>query len=130
MAQYLNGVKDIRPLAFDDKDIHTKSPVYIVGPAAPTDFKLRIISRVKKAGLRYRSFDPQEQGRMSASEAINNVASSHGVIVPFLGANNPEAPVHNIRAAFVAGLAYGMEKEALLLQEGDEPQGQRINKLL
>ena len=29
--------------------------------------------------------------------------------------------VHNLRAAFIAGLADGMNKESLLLQQGDEP---------
>jgi energy-coupling factor transporter ATP-binding protein EcfA2 len=32
-----------------------------------------------------------------------------------------DAPVHNFRAAFVAGLAIGMGKPLLLLQEGEEP---------
>ena len=29
--------------------------------------------------------------------------------------------MHNVRAAFIAGLAHGMNKELLLLQQGDEP---------
>jgi hypothetical protein len=70
--------------------------------------------------LHYRSFDPEEHGRLSAREAIRQVAASHGVVVPLIPKNRKDATVHNNRAAFVAGLATGMEK-VLLLQKGEDP---------
>ncbi|HEY1381948.1 MAG TPA: hypothetical protein VGF55_34440, partial [Gemmataceae bacterium] len=121
LAKFLKGVADTRPLPFDANAINVKAPVYVVQQGAATDYKVKITSRLKKAGLRYRSFDPTEQGRMSASDAIANVAASHGIIVPFLGLSSTEAAAHNIRAAFVAGLGYGMEKVTLLIQQGDDP---------
>jgi hypothetical protein len=71
--------------------------------------------------LFYRSFDPAEHGRLSALEAIENIATSHGVVIPLLPNHYVNAHVHNLRGAFVAGLAEGMEKLLLFLQPGDDP---------
>lgn len=46
---------------------------------------------------------------------------SHGVIIPLLPQHFVESTVHNLRAAFVAGVTLGMEKPLLLLQSGDDP---------
>jgi molybdopterin-guanine dinucleotide biosynthesis protein len=54
-------------------------------------------------------------------EAINHVASSLGVVVPLLSADKVDAAVHNIRAAFIAGLSHGMNKLTLILQDRDGP---------
>jgi hypothetical protein len=85
------------------------------------DLDIHLISGIKKAKLFFRSFDAEEQGRMSAQDAIKNVAMSHGVIVPLLPQSRKESQIHNIRSAFVAGLAMGMDKELLFLQFGDTP---------
>jgi hypothetical protein len=114
-------VEDSRPLEFDASDINGRAPVYVVTPRHKTDPEIRMISRIKKARLQFRSFDPEEQGRLSAIDAISNVAQSHGIVVPLLSANRDEAEVHNMRAAFIAGLAHGMEKEILILQSGEDP---------
>src|SRR4029078_1187596 len=53
--------------------------------------------------------------------ALKDVTISHGVVVPLVSSHRNDAQVHNLRAAFVAGLANGMEKELLLLQFGDDP---------
>ena len=53
---------------------------------------------------------------MAALEAISHVASAHGVLVPLLPPYIRDAEIHNIRAAFVAGLAHGMELPTLILQ--------------
>jgi hypothetical protein len=79
------------------------------------------MARIKKARLRFRQFDPEEQSRLRAGEAIDNVAESHGVVTVLLPRDRVDAVVHNYRAAFVAGLALGLEKELLLLQHGDDP---------
>lgn len=46
---------------------------------------------------------------------------SHGVIIPLMSAQYKGAKVHNLRAAFVAGLTKAMGKTLLLLQSGDDP---------
>ena len=58
------------------------APVYILQLPFNIDAQTRIIARVKKARLRFRSFDPTEQSRLAAPEAIESVASSFGIIVP------------------------------------------------
>jgi hypothetical protein len=90
-------------------------------PRTKTDLDIHLISRIKKAKLFFRSFDAEEQGRLSAQDAIRDVATSYGVIVPLLPPSRKDFQAHNIRGAFVAGLATGMDKEILLLQFGDGP---------
>lgn len=120
LADIITVLTDLRPLQ-TEYAVNQKSPVYVVLPRVKMDLDIHLISGVKKAKLFYRSFDGEEQGRMSAQDAIKNVAMSLGVVVPLLPDSRKDAQVHNIRAAFVAGLAMGMEKELLLLQFGDTP---------
>lgn len=121
LADFLLRIADVRPFQFDDKNIITRSPVYTLTPKFKTDTEIHIMARIKKARLKFRTFDPEEQGRLSGSDAIANVSRSHGVIIPLLSSNRSDADVHNIRAAFLSGLAHGMEKLLLLLQSGDDP---------
>ena len=98
-----------------------KAPVYLLETPHRGEAIGHIISRIKKARLQYRSFNPSEDIRMAASEAIKHVACSHGVVVPLLSPIMRDAKIHNIRAAFVAGLAHGLEKPKLMsrLQNSD-----------
>jgi hypothetical protein len=74
-----------------------------------------MISRLKKARYRYRSFIPGEDVRLSATDAIRQVASSSGVLVAIEDPGKAHALVHNIRSLFVAGLADGMGKPLVML---------------
>lgn len=121
LASFLRGVQSTAPLSFSSDHVNRKAPVFVVNPRDKTDLELRITSRIKKAMLQYRSFDPQEQPRLSAGNAIQQVAQSFGVVCPLLSQNRTECDAHNLRAAFVAGLAAGMEKTICLLQFGDDP---------
>jgi hypothetical protein len=120
LATYLAGLTDLAPLPIDES-INNTAPVYLVLPKMKTDAEIRAISRIKKARLRFRAFDPEEEGRLSAVEAIENISQSHGVITFVLSDDRVDAKVQNTRAAFVAGLAFGLEKELLILQHGDDP---------
>jgi hypothetical protein len=120
LASYLAELRDLTPLPIPES-VNTAAPVYLVLPKVKTDPEIRTISRIKKARLMFRTFDPDEQGRLGAGEAIENVAHSHGIVTLLLSGDRVDAPVHNFRAAFVAGLAMGMDKELLLLQNGEEP---------
>jgi hypothetical protein len=101
--------------------LNQKAPVYLVEPPHKTDWAERIISRIKKAGYIYRTFDPNESLRLSASEAIAQVSQSYGVVVPLLGDFSSGADIHNMRASFIAGLAHGMNKSVCIIQNGDAP---------
>ena len=82
---------------------------------------LAILARVKKTRLGFRSFIPQEEVRLSAVKAVDDISACIGAIIPLLPANFVDAEIHNIRAAFAAGLAFGLGKVTLILQPPDGP---------
>jgi hypothetical protein len=120
LAEALGGTKDLNPLAMPLRP-SLPLPLYLVMPKDVTDFEIRLQARVKKSRLGFRSFDPQEEGRLSSHAAIDNVAMSSGVVVPLLPQSRLDAVVHNIRAAFVSGLAAGAGIPLLLMQTGADP---------
>lgn len=101
--------------------LNIKAPVYLVDTPHRTDWSTRIVSRIKKAGFIFRTFDPNEAPRLSAYDAITQVAQSYGIVVPLLASNATGAAIHNMRAAFVAGLSDGMDKALCIVQSGDDP---------
>lgn len=101
--------------------LNQKAPVYLVEPPYKTDWAGRIISRIKKAGYIFRSFDPNETPRLSAYDAISQVAQSYGIVTPLLASTAKGYEIHNLQAAFVAGLADGMGKAVCIIQNGDDP---------
>jgi hypothetical protein len=121
LEKLLSTISDLSPLNIQDKPINIKAPVYILLPQIKGDIETYLISRIKKARLFYRSFDPEEHGRLSALEAIENIGSSHGVVIPLLPSYRVDSKVHNFRSAFLAGLAQAAGKLILFLQSGDDP---------
>jgi len=120
-AGLLSNISDLTALKIEDHQISTRTPVYILLPRMKGDAEIRVVSRLKKARLQFRSFDPEEQGRLSAREAIGNGVSSHGVVIPLLSKERVDATVHNLRAAFAAGLSNALDKQMLLLQPMGDP---------
>ncbi len=121
LVALLNGVTDTLPIPLSSYQVNSGSPVYLVVPRIKTDAEVRVLGRLKKARLQFRSFDPEEQGRLAALDAIENVAKSHGVVLSLLPRERVDAEVHNFRSAFVAGLTMAMERTLLLLQTGEDP---------
>lgn len=121
LGRIIERIKDVAPLAFDSHKVRMSSPLFVITPQVKTDAEIRLFARLKKARLEFRSYDPEESGRLDARTAIRSVAESHGVVVPLLANTHAEAGVHNQRGAFVIGLAHGMQKECLILQAGDDP---------
>lgn len=105
----------------DRPHLNVKAPVYLLEQKFKTDYATRITARIKKARYIYRSFDPNETPRLSAYDSINQVAQSYGVLVSLLAKETNGYKIHNLRAAFIAGLATGMNKAICILQHGDEP---------
>ncbi len=112
-----NGVDAIKT----QQKINTKAPMYLLDTKYKTDWATRVVSRIKKAGLLFRTFDSNESSRLPAQEAIDNVSQSLGVIVSLLGERIRDYKEHNMRAAFIAGLAEGMGKPHIILQDGESP---------
>ena len=91
-------------------------PVYLLQSSRTTDLLRRTTSGVKKImKLRFRTFNPQEIDRLTATEAFEHVAQSFGVIAIWHPADAPEAVKQNQRAAFVIGTARGLDIPYLLL---------------
>lgn len=96
-------------------------PLFILDTFAKTDFRNQIFHAVENSHLRFRSFDPAEVPRLSASQAIADVSASAGVIIPILSDDIVDAEVHNLRAAFLLGLCHGYNVEVLAIQYGNGP---------
>ena len=121
LSSFISTANKIKSIPIRAK-INTKSPVYLLYGLHKTDWMTRIVSRIKKSRFLFRTFDPNEQPRLAANEAISHVSQSLGVIVPLLPSTNVDASSHNMRGAFIAGLANGMNKALCLLQQrGDDP---------
>jgi hypothetical protein len=111
----------VAPLLPPTVERNRSAPVYLIDSKFQTDHITRLISRVEKARLFFRSFDPVEQPRMSAPDAITQVAQSFGVLLHLLPTAIEGAAVHNLRAAFLAGLAMGMDRVLSVMQLGYDP---------
>ncbi len=98
-----------------DLTLDPQTLVYIVEPPTRGADATVMISRVKKAGYRYRSFNPDEDSRLSAPDAIRQIASSSGVVLLLQTDGVSDSDAHNVRSMFVAGLADGMGKPTLVL---------------
>lgn len=114
LAHRLNSYIDPAPLPIPS-GLDRLAPVYVVEPLEKSGIATLMTSRLKKARYRYRRFDPGEDSRLSAVDAIRQVAASSGVLVSLLSDDNDEGQIHNTRSLFVAGLANGMSKPCLIL---------------
>lgn len=117
LAEFLRHVESTAPLSLPTAQLDRSSPIYLLETLHKTDAALRINARIKKARIGFRSFDPAEQPRLSALEAIRDVAASAATIVHLLSVDATDQQFNNLRGAFIAGLSYGLGKETLILQE-------------
>jgi hypothetical protein len=98
------------------RPLNTNQPIYFLNTYRKTEFVNWIGAAIKDSKVNFRTFDPAESPRFSIINAIIDVTSSAGVVVPFLEPYVEDAERHNVRAAFVAGLAHGLGREALLVR--------------
>lgn len=122
LAGILGNISSVRPFAIPDKKRADTVPFFVIWPHERTEAEVRLNSRIKKQ-LRasFRQFDPTEGPRLSLSDAVNSAVNANGIILPLISQNRRDSEVHNLRCAFVAGLADGLERETLILQSGGEP---------
>ena len=115
LTHLLANYTDSEPLAFSET-LDRLAPVYVVEPPIKSDSATSMTSCVKKARYRYRSFNPVEDIRISASDAIRQVAASSGILVSLEDPDSSRfGAIQNIRSLFVAGLSHGMAKPTLIL---------------
>ncbi len=118
LAALISERTSFAPIEFD-QSINNKQPVYIVEPLKKNEAHLLLVSRTKKARWRFRTFNPDEDVRLAAMDAVRGVSQSAGVITPLQSKTVIASREHNIRAMFVAGLALGMEIPTLIIHPLD-----------
>ena len=121
LENQLIDIENLQPLRSLAGEIEITSPIYVLDTFHKTDAAIRVISKIKKTKIRFRSFDPKEQSRLSVLEAIKEVKRSIAVVINLLSSSSKENSLNNLRGAFLAGLAYGYGKILLILQEGQTP---------
>jgi hypothetical protein len=95
---------------------NAEQPVYILLSSRVDDLLRRTTSGIKKiVKVRFRNFDPREIDRLTATEAFEQVAQSFGVLAIWHDDEAPEAFRQNQRAAFVIGVARGLEIPCMLI---------------
>lgn len=111
---------DLHPLPLEVAP-STQSPVFYLQPKVRTDQVLRLSARLTRTQLGMETFDPAESPRMSALIAKDRVSKCLGLVIPLLPEHIEDHRFHNSRAAFLAGLGHGLDRETLILQLGDSP---------
>jgi hypothetical protein len=96
-------------------------PLFILDTQVKTDFRNQIFHAVENSQVEFRAFDPTEIPRLTAANAIGEVSSSAGVVVPFLSDDLVDAERNNLRASFILGLCHGFEVEVLAIQYDNRP---------
>jgi hypothetical protein len=95
---------------------NTEAQVYVLQSSETDEILRRTLSNVKKVlRMRFRSFNPQEIDRLTASEAFDQVTQSFGVVAIWHDTSLAEAFRQNQRAAFAIGIARGLDIPFLLL---------------
>jgi hypothetical protein len=107
------------PLPEPAVSLNRDAPIYSIKSHLATEGEVRLMSALKKSSLRFRSYDPLEDPRLTLHEARRQVAASLGVLGYLLDPQRKGATVHNARTAFIAGIATATGKAVLLLQETD-----------
>lgn len=100
---------------------NTSQPCWVLLPHDQQEVETHVWNRLKqKSKIHCRKFDPNESARFSIQDAIDEVVSSYGVVLIFNNRQGFENLLHNLRCAFVAGLAEGFGIQTLILSHEDE----------
>jgi hypothetical protein len=102
--------------------VDKERPLYVMKSPVQSEGMVRLMSAVKKSGLRFRSFDPRESARLSLHEAVKQASSSLGLVMHLMSPQRAGSVSHNARCAFVAGLGLSTGKHVLMLQETEVTQ--------
>ena len=113
---------EVQPFTPQSPGLNREQPIYLVRSHVQNEGMVRLMSALKKSGLRFRAFDPKETARLSLHEAVKQVSASLGVIVHMIAPGRSGSMVNNARCGLVAGLAMAQGKRVLMLQEGEVRQ--------
>jgi len=97
--------------------INSETPLYLVKSQIQNEGMIKLMSALKKSGLRFRTFDPRETSRLSLHEVFKQVYPSYGVIAHLIDTDRKGALAHNARCSFIAGMSMAAGRFTLMLQE-------------
>lgn len=106
-----------RPLPDPPRKTYSETPLYVLRGPIGTEGTVRLMSTLKKSGLRFRMYDSDETPRLSLTEARKQVHGSVGVVAHLLDPEREHASAHNALCALVGGMALAQQKVVVLLQE-------------
>jgi hypothetical protein len=99
-----------------------EQPIYLLQSSRLDDLLKRTTSNIKKTlRMRFRSFNPREIDRLTATEAFEHVAQSFGIVAIWHDPSAPESFRQNQRSAFAIGIARGLDIPFLLLADTAPP---------
>ncbi|MEQ1951348.1 P-loop ATPase, Sll1717 family [Mesorhizobium sp. CN2-181] len=103
-------------LSLYGRDLDSQQPLFFLDTLRKTDFRNSIVSAIKGSKVHFRSFDPVEIPRFSVVPIIAQITASAGLVVPLLPAHVEDSWRHNLRAAFIAGMGHGLDRDTLIIQ--------------
>ena len=118
-AKLPQAIQSARPTFMHEYAVNRDQPLFVIKGPVASDGQVRLLSGIKKSGLRFRTFDPKETSRLSLQDAYRQVRSSFGVVAHLMTDERSGSVVHNARAAFLCGMAMAFGKHVLMLQEGE-----------
>lgn len=108
--------KDDTPSSWRVTAKNRNQPIFVLQPPQPIDVSRTVISAIKKiARYKFHGFNPAEISRLNASEAFEQTAASFGVILFWIEGDDLTTIKNNQRAAFIFGVARGLEMPAYLI---------------
>ena len=96
-------------------------PLFILDLYIKNNFRQYIFEGVKNRSVNFRTFDPFESPRLTVANAIGEISASSGCILPLVRKGDRDFEIHNLRVAFLAGCAHGMQIEPLIIQYDKSP---------
>jgi hypothetical protein len=116
LAHVLRQLPSAALIELYGKPLNTQQPLYFLNSYRKTNFVTEVAAAIKDSKVFYRSFDPAESARFSIIQALIEMSSSAGLIVPLLENYVDDAERHNLRGAFLAGLGHGLGRDVLLIR--------------
>ncbi|WP_126494463.1 P-loop ATPase, Sll1717 family [Sphingosinicella microcystinivorans] len=104
-----------RPILPASYEANFAQPLFLLKTRANFEGMARAIGALTDTFTQFRSFDPTEDQRMALRDIVQQVAESTGILCAVVSREIQDSENHNLRAAFVSGLARGMDRELLLL---------------
>lgn len=121
LVEIIGADEPPRPILPSSYDADFAQPLYVLKPPAMFEGMARAIASLTDTATQFRTFDPTEDARMSLRDAVQQVAVSTGVLCAVISRQIVGAENHNLRAAFLSGLARAMDRELLLLNMSSKP---------